>query len=347
MNENLSQEGNVRLPKQVTARGEMARKILADQSAEPNPPAAPEAAAKPTSQFTAEELLQPPKPEKANDPVYWRGRANMIEGFRRQDNERTRQKIADLESTVASLNAKLAEATKSPPIPTPAATDPAREQAAQLRTALRELFSEDEVELLGEERALLIARTYIKQGATQETALSQLRSEIESLKSQQQTSQTKQTEDAEEVFRNKERTFFEQLTELFPTWQAVNTDQRWIDWLKLEDPSSGFTRQEIVNKHRRDLNAGKLVKVLEQFVGSLGASRVPPEPLETPRALPGTGSDAGEFRESTEGLRILNDAEMKEGFIRCSVVGKRRFSAEEEHAFRANVAHTMKQKGKA
>jgi len=344
MNENLSLEGTHRIPRQIQARGDMARKILAE-SAAPPPPAAPEAAAKPP-QFTAEELLKPPQPEKANDPVYWRGRANMIEGFRRQDNERTRLKITELEGTIAALNTKLAEATRSPPV-TPAPADTAREQAAQLRTALKELFSEDEVELLGEERALLIARTYIKQGASQEAALGQLRKEIEALKSQQTKQTTQQTEDNEEAFRNKERAFFEQLTELFPTWQVVNGDQRWLDWLKLEDETSGMTRKAIIDKHRRDLNAGKIVKILQQFVASLGAAATPTEPPETPSQAPGTGSQGAELRESTEGLRLLTDAEMKEGFVRCSVIGKRRFSPGEEAVFRANVAHTMKQKGKA
>src|ERR1700752_3761605 len=96
MNENLSLEGNVRIPKQIQARGDMARKILKDQAETPPPAAAP-AAAPPPPQFPVEELLHPPKPEKANDPQYWRGRANMIEGFRRQDNERNRQKITELE----------------------------------------------------------------------------------------------------------------------------------------------------------------------------------------------------------------------------------------------------------
>jgi hypothetical protein len=354
MNENPRLEGNVRIPSQVTARGNLAREILA-KAGEPPPPAPSPAPAPPAAELPAETewLVKAPTAEKDADPEYWKNRCNVIEGFRRADNARSTERINALTSKVTGLESKLAELSRQPaPAPPPVRTaeEIARQEAIRLRETMHTLFSEEDIEAFGEERALAQTRAYIKQGATFEEAIKQLRGEVEALKKEKSPPQSQSTQAPptdEEEFRKAESKFFDELTAGFPTWKVVNGDQRWKEWLG-QEASPGITRQDIVSQHRRNLNAGQIIKMLQAFVLSLNPSPTPAEPPETPNSSEGSGGEGPpETPEDLEGMRLLTEAEIKEGYKRKSIVGKGRFTPEQAVLFDKRVAYTMKQKGRA
>lgn len=322
MNENLSLESNTRLPHQVTRAGENARALLKEAEAPPVPPPVAEAPPPALPAFTVEELLKAPNAEKNASRDYWYVRCQTIEGFRRDDNQRSNLRIKALEGDLNKLREKNTELVKSNP-------------AAQPVIDLKKHFTEDEIESIGEERATAILRASMQAADTviQERIDAAVKPLLD-----------KQNATAEESEIDRHRKFVEGLDNGFPTWQATDKDPRWLAWLSGVDEPSGLQRQKLINIHKADYNAAGIVKMLQSFVVSLAPVAVPLTPPETPPSLNGTGGDNPPNPAPGSDGKILTAAEIKDGYKRKAT---NKMSPEEAVVFDARVAAQMKGAGRA
>jgi hypothetical protein len=330
VNANPNVDAGPRLPRQIAAQAQHAHDLLKAGQELPIPPTSVATAAPPPSVstpppavFTVEQLLNPPDPEKDASRDYWNARANAVEGFRREDNARNKLRIERLESELGKLKEKNAELAKSHP-------------AMQPVVDLKKHFTEEEIESIGEERATAILRASQQQADTlvQERIDAALKPLLESQKAK-----------VEETEIDRHRKFIEGLNDGFPTWQVTDRDPRWLKWLDGVDETTGYTFQQIINKHKADMNAAGIVKMLKAFVLSLKPVEIPPEPPVTPSVMDGTGGDAPPTPNAGAGDgKILTQAEIKDGYKR-KTLGK--MTREEAQLFDARVAAQMAQAGRA
>lgn len=328
MNANPNVDKGPRIPRQVVAQAARARALLgegqdpipeATQSAEPaNAPSAPAPVF-----FTAEELLKAPDKERDQSRDYWYARSQAVEGFRRDENARSRDKITKLEAQVQSLSAKVDELSSK------------QQASAQPAIDLRQHFNEEEIDSIGEERAAAILR------AAMSSTESIVRQRIDAAVKPLLDKKNADEQNTEEQLQAK---FIEDLTEGFPTWQVTDKDVRWLKWLSGKDENSGMIRQRLVNIHRQDRNASGIVKLLNEFVSSLSPAPVQPLP-ETPAAILGGSPDepVPENPSFVEG-RALTEKEIKDGYKRKSL-GK--MTREEALRFDKQVAAQMQQQGRS
>jgi hypothetical protein len=348
VDENLNLESKgVRVPHQVTAFADHARSLL-KPAAEPPPTAENKPPAPP---FTFEELLKAPTPDKDSSRDYWHARANVVEGFRREDNARSQSKIQTLEAEIAALktkNLELVQARTAPPPtagPPAASPSPAPPTKIDLQAEMRLRFSQEEIESLGEERMLMLTREFVRAGETvgaAQKALETMRATVNELVEARNSTVKQDQQHLEDEVVRKHRLFLEKLSEGFPTWKQTNVDPRWIKWLGELDPGSGLLRQDILDRHQHAKDAPQVVRMLEAFVKSLAPAPTPP-PGETPGQLEATGADAAYESADLAGVMPLTEAEIRDGYKR-KALGK--FSAEDAAAFDKRVAATMKARGK-
>lgn len=341
MNENPSLESNVRLPRQVVQAGQNARALLAKgaEADDPDNPipktdAAP-AAPRPEA-FTYEELLRAPTPEKDASRDYWKARCNVLEGYRRDDNQKTAKRVEALEAQVRDLMSKNAELVREK-AQTPAATTIPE---AEIQAAMTKRFTAEEIDAFGEERAMALTREFLQAGKSMDAALAAMRDQVNALLKRQETA-------AEDEATKRHRLFIEALYEGFPTWEETNKDARWLKWLEGMDRATGLNRQRLLNILSADKNALGIVTMLEAFVTSLKPAATPKEPPENPATLDGTGGDNRPPGDLLANELPLTDAEIRDGYRRKSIVGKDRFTPEEAAAFDKRVEAQMKRKGRA
>jgi hypothetical protein len=326
---NPAVDSGPKLPRQIVAQADHARELLkAGQEAQipetpvataETPPAAP-----PSPAFTLEQLLNAPDATKDASRDYWYARAQAVEGFRREDNARNARKVKDLEKQIAELTVKNTELVQSHP-------------AAQPVINLADHFTEDEIESFGADRATAIVRNILKTGASNEAAIKELRAQVTKLLA-------RQTEEVEETEIERNRKFVAGLDAGFPTWQATDQDPRWRKWLAETDENTGLIRQEIVNRHKANNNADGIVKLLNQWVQSLGPAKVPDAPPITPSSMDGTGGDAPPKPNPGAGDgKILTADEIKKGY---KDIATRKMSPEDERLFHARVAAQMLNAGR-
>jgi outer membrane murein-binding lipoprotein Lpp len=68
-----------------------------------------------------------------------------------------------------------------------------------------------------------------------------------------------------------EEQFYTTLAKLVPDWQAVNQDQKFLDWLAEVDPIYGVPRQMGLNQAHKSLSADHAAKVFQTYKSSIPA----------------------------------------------------------------------------
>lgn len=268
MNESAANT-ETRVPRQVRARADKARAIL-------NPTPSPDEPAPAVVDPPAPSAVEPsptPTPAPAADARetdfrYWKQRFQVTEGMWKRDKERF---AADRQQLIERNEALLAKVRELESSGTAAPED----------INLDEFFTAEEVERLGEDQARIQARA-IKVQATR-IARELMEQELAPLRKRTQ-------EDTEREQEAATAAFLTELTRLKPNWQAVNADQRWIDWLSEDDPDTGIWRQEILNRHQAANRPDRLAAMIEQWEKTLApAAAVPPEPAVVPQGRSGSG----------------------------------------------------------
>ena len=323
MNETQIVDSGPRLPKQIVAQHAHAISLQESgtEPPAPSPPAAPAAPTTPltAAEFTPEALLNAPDASRDNDPKYWKARANVIEGHRRVDMAKLNQKVVAQQEEIDRLKAELAKPRNNAPAP-----------AADDAIDLTQHFSADVLDRIGEDNALAIVK------AAKQIADSTVEQQINAaVKPYLDKEKAKVEDEAAE----RHRKFVTALDEGEPNWRIINKDVRWLKYLDGVDPSTGFTRQQIVDKHSADKNAMGILTMIRAFMSGLAPVEVPSTPPATPPALPGTGSDGPPppGGAPTDGV-FLTEQQIRDGY-KAKSLGK--MTKEQAREFDARVAATM------
>lgn len=270
-----------RLPRAVRERMARINEQLAaaPAAAAPTPPAPPpqaaaaeaDAAAAAASTETTAPPAAPAPPAPAadpreNDPAYWRQRFNVTQGMLRSSQERLTEALAAKDAEIAQLRDKIRELEASSRTGGNGALD------------LSAFFTPEQIEHFGEEqcRAMASAATAAAQGEARRL----FEAEVKPI-------QDRTRADAQRAAETRENEFWEKLAELVPDFQEVNASQSWLEWLAEPDETTGLVRQDILDRHRKSLNATGVAQVFKRF--KAGQAKPPAPPVAPPRGV-GSGS---------------------------------------------------------
>lgn len=261
-----------RLPRQVRARAARAAELLnptptpADQPPQPTEAPAPSAVVEPQAPTPT------PAPVAAGDPRetdfrYWKQRFQVTEGMWKRDKAKWDAERQQLLASEEALQARVRELELKG-----STTDD---------VDLAEFFSAEEIEQLGEDQARIHARAIRAQAKRIATEL--VEKEVAPLRKRSQ-------DDAQREADQARLEFFAALDSLAPNWREVNKDQRWIDWLSQDDPTSGLWRQDLVDQYQARGDAARLAGLIKQWEREAGAVSTPGTPPVLPASSAGHGS---------------------------------------------------------
>ena len=242
------------LPKQIQRQLDEIKTIEAQDAAPATPPVEPEAPKAP----------EPEAPAPATKAEDWEQKYRTLQGMVEADKaERDTQR-----SQIAVLTAKL-EAITATPSPAPAA---AKQPAEPLITA-------KDTEDFGPEMIDVIQRA-AKQVAAEEQA--KLLDQIEFLQAANKELEAKLGGVSDQQGQDKRRTYFADLKQLVPDYEAINLDPGFIDWLKEADALSEVPRQIFLNAAFERFDVKKTAALFTMWRGE----NRPATPAETPAAAP-------------------------------------------------------------
>jgi hypothetical protein len=287
-----------RLPRQVKARADNARTLLTPNPDQPNTVNADPPAAAPVE-------LPSPTPSPAaidpreNDPVYWKQRFKVTEGMWKRDKERFDLDRQSLQEQLDTALTKVRELES-------------KGSTSEDEIDLAEFFTAEEIETLGEDQARIQARTIQKQA--RKIAKELVDKEVQPLRKREQDKAVRLQEEAQQGF-------LAALTELAPNWEAVNVDERWLDWLSQDDPNTGIWRQQILDNAQAKGDAARVAKMIEQWESSLNPVAVPREPNAAPEGRSGAGGGGAPGDENQPVLGHPSKQEIRD-FYKRKALGK-------------------------
>jgi len=94
----------------------------------------------------------------------------------------------------------------------------------------------------------------------------------------------------QQVNRQQRQSIYESLDEGMPTWRDVNTNPRWLAWLRLRDFNSAPVRQEQLNRAMQAADAPRVLNFFERFLAEEVATGQMPSPQPTPPPTPVTAA---------------------------------------------------------
>lgn len=139
----------------------------------------------------------------------------------------------------------------------------------QLKVA-RPTVDPKDVETFGADLVDMVRRqasVEIKQAV--EAAFGQLTKRVETLEGGTREVST-------QVAKSTEQLFYSALSSAVPDWQAVNQDQRFLQWLATEDPVYGAPRQAALQAAHQNLQAARVAAIFNAFKATLA-----PKPTES------------------------------------------------------------------
>lgn len=256
------------LPKQVVdqaAEAERLEQELANvatpQQANPDPAPSPAPPSEQGSQ--AQPQPEPPKaPAQPDEEDTWRRRYLTLKG--KFDAE-----VPRLSARLAQLEAELEQAKSAPP-----AEAPQQEAKPKARPAA---VTDKDVEAYGGDLVDLMRRVA-------DDAASQVREEytgiVQQLEDRNAQLLRKLDGVADRQVVNDRQTYFRDLNELVPDYEAVNVDPAFIAWLAEADPLSGTPRQEYLNKAFQTFNVDTTAALFNAFKATKPAQTKNPEAQE-------------------------------------------------------------------
>ena len=94
----------------------------------------------------------------------------------------------------------------------------------------------------------------------------------------------------QQVNQQQRQSIYERLDEGMPTWRDVNTNPRWLAWLRLRDFNSAPVRQEQLNRAMQAADAPRVLNFFERFLAEEVATGQMPSPQPTPPPTPVTAA---------------------------------------------------------
>lgn len=249
------------LPKQVEQQirevEELERQLAEGNPPVPDPGETPTTAEPPTTQ-PAEPTPAPvevakqdksPAPAPTPEPEEkWEQRYKTLKGMYDAEVPRLHVQVKELSKQVETLTKKL-ETPPAPPAP----------------TKVESLVTDEDVKTFG---ADLIE---VQRKVAREVAM-EFQTTIEALKAENQTLREQLTDTNQQVSSS---TFEQRLHRLVPDFDAVNADQRWIDWLNEVDPLIRAPRKSLAQAAFNDGDADAVAHFVALFKQSVAAPAAP------------------------------------------------------------------------
>lgn len=269
---------NVKIPAAIKAAAALSDKLHATAYAtpEPEPPAEPEVPAVPQAPAEppkapeepktppAPAAPEPPKAPQEVDVVEWKRRYESMKGRYDRSQDQIKglgSQLSDLQRVVASLQA----AQKTPP------STPAPER----------LITAEEEEEYGQNLLSVVGK---KAKEEINPLVSSLKEKLDGLEARLEAVGGYVQEDAMSRM-------YRQMDEKLPTWRELNTDERFLEWLRLPDPFSGVIRGELLGAAHEQRNAPRVLAFFNGFLANEAAGAPtgeqdlpePPPPAPAPK----------------------------------------------------------------
>lgn len=235
-----------RIADELLAADQAARK-LRDETPEPEvvaPVATPPVVVPPVTDPVAVAATDPP-PLKPADDATWQARYNTLQG-------KYHAEVPRLHATIRERDATIKKLTDAPPKPT------------------ESLLTEAEIEKYGPEFWDAVRRAATEQNRDIVRQLDELKGNL--------------TRDADIVTDAAKAAYFTTITAAHDDWEAIDTDDKFVAWLKVYDPTARATRQALLNDAISSLDATYVITLLDEWKASNKAR--PPTPPVTPPAVP-------------------------------------------------------------
>lgn len=234
---------------------------------------------------------------RENDPGYWKARFKVTEGMLRRAQEDLRQAQADADQTIQELRNQLAELQ-------------ARTPASPSQVDISTIFSPEQIEQFGEEQCRVMAQAAIKAARTQADEL--IKQELAPIKKERE-------EQRRQAQQSTEQAFWTRLKELTPDWSEINGMDDWLVWLTEKDDTTKLLRQDILDAHRRGLDADGASALFEEFRRQKLGKPTKEPPVAPPRSG-GENSGAGDRSAATGGRGYPTPDEIRDYHKRAATI---------------------------
>ena len=94
----------------------------------------------------------------------------------------------------------------------------------------------------------------------------------------------------QQVNQQRQQNIYEKLDDAMPTWRDVNSNPRWLSWLRLRDFNSAPLRQEQLNRAMQAADAPRVLDFFKRFQDEEVATGQMPAPQPTPPPAPVTAA---------------------------------------------------------
>lgn len=271
------------VPEQVRRQAERANELLNQangvepkpaepaeptQTPEPQAPQAVEPAApEPASSAPAEPAPAPAAPTSADDGYLQKYRT--LQGVFNAEQGRWNAEKKVLETRLQALESAR---------PAPAAAAPAPAPTSLVTSADVDTYGPELLDVIGR-KATEIAKQMVAE-------------QMQALKPELDRTREQVTNVTAQVYRTSEEKFYGELEREVPDWQAINTDQRWLDWLAEVDDLSGVPRQRYLDNASQSLDHTRAARLFTAFKDAAGlnkpAAAAPAPARATPSPSPRT-----------------------------------------------------------
>lgn len=215
----------------------------------------------------------PPAPAGDNgDGQTWEQRYRSLQGrfdASQRTNDQLSRRLDELDNLISTMRAAGAQ-----PAPTPD-TNP---QGLRQR-----LVTEEEEADYGTEMLTVVGKK----------AREELLPEVEELRKEIGNLKGRLDGVGEVIVRDKKQEMYDVLDSKVPNWQAINTQQEFLDWLAVADPYSGRKRLDLLKDAFSRQETNRVLSFFQGFIAEasgLPQNSTSPGNLAPPLAQPGNGS---------------------------------------------------------
>jgi hypothetical protein len=252
------------VPSQVAREAEEAERIVQSFLAAPPPDQTDQTAQREDTQSSTEATSstppasEPPKPDEGA----WEQRYKTLQGMFQAETSRREARARELEQQLQGAFSRISEleqATRKPNQAEPS----------------KPLVTDSDVETFGGDLIDLVKRQAqeVIQSAARDMEGRLTAKDVEIAKLREQLGGV-----AEQTKAVTQNTYLSELTKLVPDWEAVNTNQGFLDWLAQTDPLTGLQRQSYLDDAFGKLDVRRTAEIFSAYRALTGTR---PQPTST------------------------------------------------------------------
>ena len=272
--------------------------------------------------------VPPAEPPPATVPAAddWQHKFQTLQG-------KYNAEVPTLRGQITALQQRIEELSAAPPATPPTTQAPPPPPVTKLVTT-------EDTETYGDDLIDLIRRVAVESDAGERA---KLQGEIADLRKQMAAQASTVETVAGNVAGDRRVKYFAALAEQVPTYEAVDNEPAFKEWLMQADEFSGIVRNEILQSAYFDFDVDRTAKVFNAFIAQAtpSASPPPPPPRVDPQAELASQVSPGQGRAATvipadDGKKVWTVAEM-DAFYKDVARGDYRGRREEVTRIEADI----------